>query len=87
MYHVTFTATAVEDLTRLSKPIAQRILIKIRWLAENFPVLTPEPLTGRWSGVYKLRVGDYRVLYTFDHADTSITVHFVRHRREVYKSK
>ncbi len=28
-----------------------------------------------------------RVLYTFSKAETSITVHFVRHRREVYKTK
>jgi mRNA interferase RelE/StbE len=53
MYHVEFTPTAAEDLARLNKPIAQRILTKIRWLAENFPALTPKPLTGQWSGVYK----------------------------------
>jgi mRNA interferase RelE/StbE len=87
MYHVEFTPTATDDLARLNKPIAQRILTKIRWLVENFPALTPESLTGQWASVYKLRVGDYRVLYTFDNAETSITVHFVRHRREVYKIK
>lgn len=87
MHHVEFTPTAAEDLARLNKPVAQRIFTKIRWLAENFPMLTPEPLTGQWVGVYKLRVGDYRVLYTFDNVETSITVHFIRHRREVYKTK
>lgn len=87
MYHVQFTPTATDDLSRLNKPIAQRILTKIRWLAENFDLLTPKPLTGQWEGVFKLRVGDYRVLYTFDKAKTSITVHFVRHRREVYETK
>ena len=85
MHHVRFTPTALKDLERLSKPIAQRILTKIRWMADNFDSLTPEPLTGQWKGVYKLRVGDYRVLYTFSTAENSITVHFVRHRREVYK--
>jgi mRNA interferase RelE/StbE len=87
MYSVAFTTTATKDLARLDKPIAQRILTKIRWLAENFQALTPEPLTGQWQGVYKLRVGDYRVLYTFDNAKNSMTVHFVRHRREVYEIK
>lgn len=85
MYNIEFTPTAEEDLARLNKSTAQRIFSKIRWLAENFPALTPEPLTGQWAGVYKLRVGDYRVLYTFDNAETSILVHFIRHRREVYK--
>lgn len=87
MYHVAFTPTAAENLARLNTPIAQRILTKIRWLADNFQVLTPEPLTGQWEGVYKLRVGDYRALYTFSNTETSITVHFVRHRGEVYKTK
>ncbi|HQE93979.1 MAG TPA: type II toxin-antitoxin system RelE/ParE family toxin [Anaerolineae bacterium] len=87
MYRVEFTPTAADDLAHLNKSVAQRIFTKIKWLAENFEALTPEPLTGQWEGVYKLRVGDYRVLYTFNRAESSITVHFVRHRREVYKTK
>ncbi len=87
MYQVEFTPTAENDLGSLNKAIAQRIFTKIRWLAENFDSLTPEPLTGQWKGVYKLRVGDYRVLYTFNPGEQIIIVHFVRHRREVYKAK
>ena len=87
MYSIHFTPTATDDLGRLDKSVAQRIFTKIRWLAENFDSLTPESLTGQWEGVFKLRIGDYRVLYTFSKAETSITVHFVRHRREVYKTK
>lgn len=87
IYHVAFTPAAEADLARLDKPIAQRILKKLRWLAENFEVMTPEHLTGEWQGVFKLRVGDYRVLYTFDKAETKIVVHFVKHRREVYKTR
>ena len=85
MYHVKFTPAARDDLKRLDKPIAQRIFSKIHWLAENFDALTPEPLAGQWQGVYKLRVGDYRVLYTFDAGESMLVVRFVRHRREVYK--
>jgi mRNA interferase RelE/StbE len=87
MYQVTFTPDGEADLARLGKPLSQRVLEKLRWLAEHFEVLTPEPLTGRWQGVFKLRVGDYRVLYTFDKAETKIVVHFVKHRRDVYRTK
>lgn len=55
MYQVVFTPTAESDLSALDKDVAQRILRKIRWLAENMDALTPEPLTGQWSGTYKLR--------------------------------
>ena len=62
MFQVDFTPVAETDLARLDKPVAQRVLKKIRWLAENFETITPETLTGPWQGVFKLRVGDYRVL-------------------------
>ena len=87
MYEVEFTSDAEDDLTRLSKPVAQAVLKKLHWLAENFELITPEPLTGQWQGLFKLRVGDYRALYTFSQADQRIKVHLVKHRREVYKLK
>jgi mRNA interferase RelE/StbE len=88
VYQVEFTAEAEADLTGLSKELAQRILKKVRWLAETIEVITPEPLTGQWKGLYKLRVGDYRVLYTLDQGEAStIVIHLVKHRREVYKTR
>ncbi len=88
MYEVEFTSEAEADLAHLSKTIAQRVLKKIRWLADNFENVTPEPLTGEWKGLYKLRVGDYRVLYTFSQVEQRvIIVHLIKHRREVYKTR
>ncbi|MBO9324957.1 MAG: type II toxin-antitoxin system RelE/ParE family toxin [Roseiflexus sp.] len=87
MAQVEFTESAQNDLSRFDKPIAQRVLKKLRWLAENFEIVTPEALTGQWQGVFKLRVGDYRVLHTSDLEKQKIIVRFVRHRREVYKSR
>ena len=87
MIHVHFTPTATDDLGRINKPIAQRILTKIHWLSENYESLTPEPLSGQWEGVLKLRVGDYRVLYTYDSDVSTITVHIIRHRREAYRKR
>jgi len=87
MYQVKFTSDAEADLANLSKSIAQRILKKIRWLAENFDVITPEPLAGQWKNFFKLRVGDYRVLYTFNTITETITIHIIKHRSEVYKTK
>jgi mRNA interferase RelE/StbE len=85
MYRVEFTSEAEDDLSRLNKPVAQRVLKKIRWLAENFEAITPEPLTGDLKGFYKLRVGDYRAFYTF--GPDEIVIHLVQHRREVYKNR
>lgn len=69
MYQVEFMPEAEDDLARLSPDIAKRVLKKAQWLADNFDQLTPEALTGQWRGVFKLRVGDYRALYTFAKGD------------------
>lgn len=87
MYEVEFTPDAEADLARLDAPAAQRVLKRLRWLAENFEAIKSETLTGEWQGVFKLHVGDYRVLYTCDRVTRKIVVHFIRHRREVYKIK
>ncbi len=86
-YQVKFTPKAAEDISRLDKIIAQRILTKIRWLSENFDNLTPEALTGDWKGLFKLRVGSYRVVYTVNQKDQLIIVHLIGHRRDIYKVK
>ena len=54
MYSVEFSPQALDDITRLDKPIAARVLKKIQWLAENFQAIIPLPLKGKYRGVYKL---------------------------------
>ncbi|MBI4189547.1 MAG: type II toxin-antitoxin system RelE/ParE family toxin [Betaproteobacteria bacterium] len=44
----------------------------------------PETLSGDLSGLSKIRVGDYRILYEPDHNRKVLTVHLVGHRREIY---
>ncbi|NHZ72546.1 MAG: type II toxin-antitoxin system RelE/ParE family toxin [Aquificales bacterium] len=55
-------------------------------MLKNFDVLQPETLTGQWAGVNKLRVGDYRVLYTVVEEQHRIVIHVIRNRRDVYKT-
>ncbi len=86
MYQVDFTPGAESDLSRLDVAIAQRVLNRLRWLAENFEAIRPQRLSGQWQTVFKRRVGDYRMLYTLDQTTRKIVVHFIRHRRDVYKS-
>lgn len=83
-YQVEFTPAAINDLEQLTSTIQQRIWIKIRWLAENFDNVTPQALSAELSGLFKLRVGDYRIIYSFDKSKQLVTVHKVGHRRDVY---
>ena len=62
-YLVVFMPQAANDLRRLDKAVAQRIVHKLKWLSQNFSHLTPETLTGEFKGFHRLRVGSYRVIY------------------------
>ena len=83
-YYVEFTPEATDGLEQLTSTIQQRILSKIRWLSENLDDLTPQALSADLSGLFKLRVGDYRIIYSFDSSNQRITVHKVGHRRDLY---
>ena len=83
-YSVEYEPEAVADLERLTQAARERVINKITWLAENFDQITPQALTADLSGFFKLRVGDYRVIYEFSRDDEVISIDRIRHRREVY---
>ena len=83
-YDVTIARRAVKAIARLCRKDQQRVRAAIDLLADE-----PRPpgcvaLSGEDS-VYRVRVGDYRILYEV--VDARLIVHVVRvgHRREVYR--
>jgi mRNA interferase RelE/StbE len=83
-YSVTFARSARKELEDLDNKVALRILKKI----ENLP-LNPRPvgckkLTGQ-NSLWRIRVGDYRVVYSIDDVHRLIDISIVRHRSSVYK--
>lgn len=85
MYQLYLEPHARQDLARLDAVIRQRLAKRLDWLIEHFDEIQPEALTGKWAGYFKMRVGDYRVLYQVDRAQQRITISRIRHRREVYE--
>lgn len=83
-YSIELTSDAISGLEKLSQKNQKRVLRKLEWLADNFDELDPIQLTGNLSGLFKLRIGDYRVLYTFSETAELLTVHRVGHRSEIY---
>ncbi len=84
-FNIDFTPQAEEDLAHLDKAIAKNIANKIDWLSQNIEYIIPSPLKGKFKGKYKLRVGNWRIVYSVEHESQVITIYAVRHRREVYK--
>jgi mRNA interferase RelE/StbE len=86
MYKVYLLDAAADELANLDKPVGQRVARRIRWLAENVEAINSIALKGDLAGLYKLRVGDYRVIYEILHSEETLVVHVIGHRREIYRS-
>jgi len=79
MHDLRILDAAEDDLRRLDRSVARRIISRIQWLAEHFDNLKPEPLTGTLSGFFKLRAGDYRIIYKVRKDENLIVVHRIGH--------
>ena len=86
-YRVHILDSAAEDLRRLDKQVGRRILRRLNWLADNFENIRPEIMTAQLSGLHKLRVGAYRVLYDVLLEERLIAVHRIGHRRDIYRTR
>lgn len=85
MYKLDFSDEGKNSLAKLDTKTAQRVLNKLKWLVQNIEDISRIPLEGNLSEFYKLRVGDWRVLYNVNNYDRIVTVHKVGHRREIYR--
>ena len=84
-YKIDFTPQAFQDLSKLDKVISERVVKKLDWLSQNIELINPQALKGKFQGMFKLVVGDWRAIYTADFTNKLITVHLVGHRKEIYK--
>lgn len=84
-YSLRFKPALEKDLLRIPRAVVSRILTRIDQLSRNpFPSQSLK-LHGA-ELLYRLRVGDYRVVYEVDLESFVIVVHYVRHRREAYRT-
>lgn len=84
LYEVTFTVEAAEQIERLPKRIAGQVIRKVESLARE-----PRPTQARrlteHSHLYRVRSGDYRILYQIQDTCLLVLVVKVGHRRDVYR--
>ena len=85
MYTINFTPQGLKSLESLDREIGQRILNKLKWFINHIDEVHGIPLTDDFAGLYKIRVGDWRIIYNINHNERSITVHKIGHRRDIYK--
>ena len=83
-YAVCFRRSAEKDLRKLDAAPRRRVLRSIDALVSNPRPVGCRKLYGS-ENAYRIRIGDYRVIYTVDDDVLVVAIERVRHRREVYR--
>ncbi len=85
LYNLSFKSSVQKDLKQLPHFVHQLVFKKIEPLQNN-PIPAQSVKLSGTDNFYRLRVGDYRVVYSVDHPHKQIVIYYIRHRREVYRS-
>jgi mRNA interferase RelE/StbE len=84
-WSVKIKQSALKELSRISKPDRLRIVVGIDQLALN--PYRGSALKGDLTGLRRIRVGSYRVIYEIRETQLIVLVVTVGHRREVYRQR
>lgn len=83
MYRIQIIPSAIKDLDRLDKKFFDQIKKRILALSSNPRPANSLKLTNEQG--YRIRSGDYRILYRIDDADKLVYIYRIKHRRDAYK--
>jgi mRNA interferase RelE/StbE len=82
-YKITFKKSVSKDLKKIDKSLSIEILDKINTElsehADNYPLLK-----GKFAGLRKFRVGDYRIIFSIIETETVLILR-IAHRKEAYR--
>lgn len=83
-YTIVFSKSADKSLSYLDKQTQQRILEKVKELKTHHENLDIKKLKSH-NALYRLRVGQFRIIYTIQHEQIIIFIVAVGHRRDIYQ--
>ena len=83
-YELTFSRSSRKELENLSDSLIEKILSKIDELIFNARPIGSEKIKGS-QNYWRIRIGDYRVIYSINEKINLIEVLTIRHRKDVYR--
>lgn len=86
-YKIEFAPRTEKQLKIIPKEARRLILERIEKLEKNPRPENIEPLQGADAGLFRIRQGDYRIVYSIQDQKLLILVVRIVHRKEVYKKK
>jgi mRNA interferase RelE/StbE len=82
-YKIEYAKGVVKDLKGLPKETKTKALSIIEQILAAEP-RSGKPLTGPYKGLWKYRIGDYRIIYSIEDKRLVVFVLRIRHRKDVY---
>lgn len=76
--------SAQKDILKLDRKLIREVNAKIKALGDNPRTYNVVKLSDE-KNAWRIRVGNYRILYTIEDENRIVTIYRVRHRREVYR--
>lgn len=83
LYSIRFKSSVKKDLRSIPKQDVLRILNALEHLTEDPRPINSKPLTGR--AAWRIRVGQYRAIYTINEQEIVIEIIKIAHRKNVYR--
>lgn len=84
MHEVRIGRSATKELEALPDKVVQRIVSKIDALAQQPRPSGSKKLKGA-DDLWRIRVGDYRIIYAVNDADSMVEIRVIRHRGDAYR--
>lgn len=82
-YKIYFRKSAAKELRKLPNPTVQKVFKRIEALAIDPRPVGCEKLT--WQEFYRVRQGNYRIIYSIQDDELTVWVVKVSHRKDIYK--
>ena len=84
MYEIFYEKRVFKDLDKIPNLDVKRIMEVVDGLRGNPLPLGTKKLAGR-AALYRIRKGDYRIVYSINHALRQVQITLIRHRKDVYR--
>jgi len=82
-YKITIKKSAAKELQDIPRKDLQKIVNRIKSLALNLRPIGSQKLSARQQ--YRIRQGDYRMVYSIDDKELLVDIVKIGHRREIYR--
>ncbi len=83
-YQVEVLEGPAAVLRRMDPPVRSRIIRRIKWISIHLDEIPLHMLAGKFRGMYRNKLGDYRIIFSIDKQNGIVFVHKVGHRSEIY---